>query len=206
MPDDGGTREWETMRIRSMTKADAETVARLFVETDPEVFPTIFSPIDAFVGYVRSTCEDGGFLSTGNVRIAEEGGQAVGMCVTYDAPPRRIGGKDAGHLLLGEDFDRAVESQAMDAEMALGFGCSYLDCLSVDAGFRRQGVGRALVDDAKEGRESLMLLCRADNSAASALYGKAGFRSRGMTLGLSEDGGETGPAMRILVWERPDTT
>ena len=185
-----------------MTKEDAEAVARLFSETDPETFPSLFSPPEAFAGYVSATCERGGFLSTGNVRVAEEGGEIAGICVTYSEPPARIGCGQAGVPELGEEFDHAVEAQVADAEAFVGEGFSYVDCLSVDKDHRRQGVGRALMRDAQERHSSLVLLCRTDNDAASSLYSGAGFRPIGMTLGLSEDGAETAPMMTVFAWSR----
>lgn len=189
------------MLIRNADASDADAVARLFLATDPEVFPEAFGPADALSRYVAATAGSRCLLSPRNVRVAEVDGEVIGICVALSEDPQRVGAAESGVTGLSGMFDDSMASQAMDLGFAKAEGAeALLDCLSVDEAHRRAGVGTALLGDAQRRFRSLLLLCRADNEGARRLYEGCGFEVLGVTLGLSDDVAGIGPAMLVMLW------
>lgn len=186
--------------IRDATRNDAADIGRLFVGTDSECFVPAFGTAEAMGKYVRRTFDGDGFYSARTVRVAEADGQVAGICVTYsDLPTDSPKSEELGIDGLSGHFDDSMASQSDSIAFSLEMGYdAYLDCLSVDGRFRRQGVGRALVADAVARHRSLLLYCRDDNEGAMRLYREAGFHVVGMTFGISEDSDGLGPTMLIM--------
>lgn len=188
--------------ICDATVADSEEIGRLFVATDVESFTGAFGTAEAMGRYVRMTFGEGTLFSSGTVRVAREDGAVAGICITYgrelsDAPISFEESSKVGIEGLSPAFDDAMLCQVEDIRAASGMGFAYLDCLSVDEGHRRSGIGEALVRDAIERHGKVMLYCRKDNPHAIALYEKVGFSTMGWTFGIS-DGSDLGPEVLMM--------
>jgi len=115
--------------------------------------------------------------------------------------------------LHSRDEDRAflaqfVASEEMTVAVHDGRIAGFMVCtpgwieqLYLDPDLRGQGIGRALVDFAKTGTDTLHLWCFAQNSAARAFYAAQGFAE----IGGSDGDNEEGLPDILLRWHRqPD--
>lgn len=198
-----GATEPDGIVIRDATAQDADVIGRLFIEVD-ETFPEAFGTAAGMAEYVRRSFGDGAPFSPATTRVAEEDGKAVGICVSYAKEPTFAPADADGIDGLSETFCDAMASQADDARESLRDGYAYLDCIIVDEGHRRHGIGRRLIDDALGRLGPMMLYCRSDNAPALALYRSAGMRMLGMMFGMSEDGESIGSPMVVLASARSD--
>ena len=101
--------------------------------------------------------------------------------------------------LVAESGGRVAGSAGM--RMVCGEG--YIDNVVVDESFRRQGIGRMLMEEllregAALGCDAFTLEVRVSNEAAIALYEGAGFVSAGIRPGFYEDPTEDA----VIYWKR----
>ncbi|MDE6311462.1 MAG: GNAT family N-acetyltransferase [Muribaculaceae bacterium] len=122
-----------------------------------------------------------------NARIARtDSGRPMGVCVSYDgAELKRLrvhffheACTTLGWKMTSEEMDNFPGETDSDE--------FYLDTLMVLPEFRGQGIGRALIDDARNRARAagkpLGLLCDKDNVKARHLYESCGFRCMGERL------------------------
>lgn len=94
------------------------------------------------------------------------------------------------------EFEGAVLGFAVFRE--LGAGETELLYLEVLPGFRRRGIGRALL--ARVPGERIFLEVRASNLGAQTLYESAGFQIAGRRKAYYRDTGEDGIVMELKKW------
>jgi ribosomal protein S18 acetylase RimI-like enzyme len=117
---------------------------------------------------------------------------------TVSAPPytKQYGTEEVDYTAFISNHDKAVFFAYVDEELAgqvrvvkYWNGYAYIDDVAVDTKFRRQGVGRALIERAIEwarskGFPGLMLETQNNNIAACKLYKACGFELRGFDTHL----------------------
>lgn len=191
--------------IRDARREDSARIGKLFVETDPENFGGAFGTEEAMGRYIESAMGGDGVFSAANIRVAEdESSHVIGICIVCSVPPEPFGKVVPDIDGLSESFGMAMQCQDDDTTSAIEMGYAYLDCLSVDESRRHEGIGTALLEDAKQSHDAILLYCRADNEPAKATYAKAGFQPMAITFGISEDMEELGPAMVMMAYGEPN--
>ena len=164
--------------LRRARKEDAEALARL-IDIAGEGIPTHLwsqaagpglTALD--VGIERACREEGGF-SYRNAIVIEDGGEVAGMLVGYRLPDPY----DAGDL----DDLPAVVRPLVELE-SLAPGSWYVNVLAVFPGRQGRGLGSKLLTLAdrlgqESGARDLSIIVAEENSGASALYQRNGFRA-----------------------------
>lgn len=104
-------------------------------------------------------------------------------------------------------FARYLPNDALTLALApqglVGFVATapgWIEQLYLDPDWRGRGIGKALLDRAKAGQDSLQLWCFAQNQPAQAFYRAQGFVERGRSDGDNE---EQLPDI-LYGWTRPD--
>ena len=149
-------------RIRRMTSADAEAVARLASLFEP-VSTTVFQGIDAedVSSWVKERLDRADWVGF----VAEEETEVVGFALCQD-----MANQPSGFV-----FPQARETV-------------YLMYLAVDEAFRGRGLARALIESceklARDWGRSGLLLDVADDNPALALYERLGFERLGAQVFL----------------------
>jgi len=129
--------------------------------------PAELEDLDALVS-LENRCFEGDRLDKGSLRWTLN--RPTALCLVEEAE-----GRVRGYVLLRsrEEFVRILS-------------------LAVDPEARRQGVAKALLEEAEKvvrelGGQSLVLELREDNAAALALYESLGFKQTGTLLGYYHD-------------------
>nr|MBD5377752.1 GNAT family N-acetyltransferase [Bacteroides sp.] len=178
------------MIITDATAADAPLIADAVIEAiGPEIADGLagktHSRADVHALFTALAARPDTQYSFANTRIArsEASGAPMGVCVSYDGELlltlRRAFFREAA-LRLGWTLT-PEEAEAIHPET--GPEEFYLDTLMTLPAHRGQGVGRALIMDAKlkarAAGKPLGLLCDTDNDRARSLYDSLGFRPAG---------------------------
>lgn len=114
-----------------------------------------------------------------NAWICERNGQIAGVFFGYPSEWETLidGPLQASMLKYGQPMDTIIqENESIPGEW-------YLDTLVTDPNFRRQGVGREMLNAAAEiaadaGHETIALNCEIDNLPAYHLYRKMGYQEK----------------------------
>lgn len=177
------------MRIETATPREASLIADAILGAiGPELTDNLagqqHTAEDVHALFTRLAARDDTQYSYLNSRIArDDEGNVMGVCVSYDGARLRELRRpffDEANRNLGWDMTpEQVEELPGETEPDE----FYLDTLMTFPEYRRQGVGRALIEDAakKAARtgKPLGLLCEPDNMRARRLYKSAGFRKIG---------------------------
>lgn len=184
--------------IRDMVAADARVVGHLFVDVDTEVFPSLLGGGSTFGAYVEATFGSGRFFSSETVRVAEIGGHVVGMYLVFSNTVEVLTHDMCDIDGLPTTLDDVLLGELEAFAMAESWSDDYLCAVCVDNDVRGQGIGKALVADALQRHDNLLLHCRVDNDRALDLYKSLGFVMRCFLIGLSEDGEDESPMMIVM--------
>lgn len=177
------------MRIETATPREASLIADAILGAiGPELTDNLagqqHTAEDVHALFTRLAARDDTQYSYLNSRIArDDEGNVMGVCVSYDGARLRELRRpffDEANRNLGWDM---TPEQVEDLPGETEPDEFYLDTLMTLPEFRRQGVGRALIEDAakKAARtgKPLGLLCEPDNMRAHRLYESVGFRKIG---------------------------
>ena len=150
------------------------------------------------VGADRARREQGGF-SWRNARIAEVGGEAVGMLLGYPLPQPTA--RDVADVARLPDMVRPL----LELEHVAA-GTWYVNALAVLAGRRGGGIGSVLLEDAAEvasatGHPVLSLQVFSGNAGALRLYRRHGFEQVDERPVLDRPG-QRDPDERVLLMLR----
>lgn len=164
------------VRLRPAAPGEAALIARFIVGAGGGLFEFMFEdllPGQAAVSILAAiAAQPDSLFSHRHCRIAEVDGTARGLINTY--PADHIRGETFAQLTPERRRHLAPFPQVQD------WGSHYVSALAVDAGHRRQGIGRRLltaaIDEAgRQGFPRISLHVWDDNAAAAALYAALGF-------------------------------
>jgi ribosomal protein S18 acetylase RimI-like enzyme len=170
------------VRIRPATREDAAEIARCIIMAEGEMIPFLTGHEDArlaeekLAGWILSEVPNR--YSLENTLIAETDGGPVAAAITFpaDAQP------SLDSLILedvrrrGRDLKRLFFEGIPDTY--------YLSTMGVEPGYRRRGIGTALMTAAQDSAKSrgfarASLLVDQDKLRAKAMYERQGFRAVG---------------------------
>jgi ribosomal protein S18 acetylase RimI-like enzyme len=174
--------------IRPASPADADMVARLLYETATGMYDIYAGGARRALRILRAAYRrPGNSASREIVWVAEVDGEVAGALAAF---PVTEGDGRAGRFLRVtlvrtppwkwpatlRIFHTGAELTPVPPPSSL-----YVDALATDSRFRRRGVASALLDEAcrvatQEGLDAVALDTAATNTAAQALYERAGFR------------------------------
>lgn len=185
-------------KIRAARRDDATHLAAL-VDIAGEGLPAVMwqqraaeaqSPFE--IGRARALREEGGF-SYLNSHVAELGGEVAGALVSYLLEHREDEDlSDISPLVRGLiDLEREVD------------GYWYVNVLGVYPEFRRQGLGKLLLDHAdklgrKAGAKGMAIIVVSGNAAARRLYERQGYREVTKMAAPDYPGGRTAQEWLLL--------
>ncbi|MCG8509131.1 MAG: GNAT family N-acetyltransferase [Rhodospirillales bacterium] len=167
------------MLVRDAVKDDAPALAPFHRIAAAGVVEFLFeglvpgvTPDELITGFIAET---GNISSSENCMLAEQDGAIVGMFTAYPAEEHRVTPEIESFLPperldpLREFFNSRVEDSY------------YIDTFAVSEKYRRQGIGTALLNGAKDrgrkaGFESICLIALAANTGGRAFYERNGFR------------------------------
>lgn len=170
--------------IRRGKPEDSFDFANLFLMSDPDFFPSLFSPYSENV--VKSLfVKPCNLLSFEHTYFILSGNKIVGMLLGYDHKAKKKEEVKTGFLLLRELKFRFFPKlyHVIRSSRAVGnFGKNdyYISNVAIYPNFRRKGLGRKLIlkaeEEAKFKRNKKMILeVKTDNKEAISFYKKHKF-------------------------------
>jgi len=139
---------------------------------------------------------DSSFTIDSKLVLSTENGKINYTVVNVHPCTKRYGPEEVDYSAYISNPDKTVFFAYVDNELAgqvrvikYWNGYAYIDNLAVDPKYRRQGIGRALIERAVEwtkakGLLGLMLETQNNNVAACRLYERCGFELRGFDTHL----------------------
>ena len=155
----------------------------------------IVHPMDKDTLHQINQC-DASFTVDAKLVLSAENGKISYTAVDVSPYTKQYGPDEMDYNTFISNPDKAVFFAYVDEELAgqvrmvkYWNGYAYIDDVAVDTKFRRQGVGRALIERAIEwarskGFPGLMLETQNNNVAACKLYEACGFELRGFDTHL----------------------
>lgn len=179
----------ENIKIEDAKREDASAIADAILvaigdEITLEMAGEKYTVKDVHDAFQRLAEREETQYSYRNTRVARaEDGSVAGVAVSYDGADlmrmRRAFFKEANENLGWNVSDEEVEAWPAETDPDE----LYLDTLMVRPEYRRQGIARALIADAKTKAEKigkpLGLLCDLDNDRARRVYESSGLSIRG---------------------------